>query len=81
MAALTAAAEQGLIIVPATGRIYAGLPEPLKALPFLRWCVTVNGAYVYDAWEDRPVFREDIPLEMTLRVIDYMEENRLFYDC
>ena len=81
MAALTAAAEQGLIIVPATGRIYAGLPEPLKALPFLRWCVTVNGAYVYDAWEDRPVFREDIPLEMTLRVIDYMEKNRLFYDC
>ena len=81
MAALNAAAEQGMLIVPATGRIYAGLPEPLKALPFLRWCITVNGAYVYDAWEDRSVYREDIPLELTLRVIDYMEENHLFYDC
>ena len=35
MAALKAAAEQGMHIVPATGRIYAGLPQPLKDLPFL----------------------------------------------
>lgn len=81
MAALKAAAEQGMFVVPATGRIYAGLPEPLKALPFLRWCITVNGAYVYDAQEDRAIHREDIPLELTLRVIDYMDENHLFYDC
>ena len=81
MAALKAAAEQGMFIVPATGRIYAGLPEPLKALPFLRWCITVNGAYVYDAQEDRAIHREDIPLELTLRVIDYMDENHLIYDC
>lgn len=81
MAALKAAAESGMIIVPATGRIYAGLPEPLKALPFLRWCITVNGAYVYDALEDKAVYRADIPYDLTLRVIDDMEENHLFYDC
>ena len=81
MAALKAAAEQGMHIVPATGRIYAGLPQPLKDLPFLRWCITVNGAYVYDALEDKAVYREDIPMELALRVIDYMEENHRFYDC
>ena len=81
MAALKAAAEQGIQLVPATGRIYAGLPQPLKDLPFLRWCITVNGAYVYDALEEKAVYREDIPMELALRVIDYMEENHLFYDC
>lgn len=81
LAALYAAAEQGIYIVPATGRIYPGLPEELKKLPFLRWCITVNGAYVYDAAEDRAVYREEISKELALRVIDYMEENHLFYDC
>ena len=55
LAALYAAAERGMHIVPATGRIYPGLPEELRKLPFLRWCITINGAYVYDAEEDSAV--------------------------
>ena len=55
LAALYAAAERGMHIVLATGRIYPGLPEELRKLPFLRWCITINGAYVYDAEEDSAV--------------------------
>ncbi len=81
MAALYAAAERGMYIVPATGRIYTGMPEELKRLPFLRWCITVNGAYVYDAAEDKAVHREEISQKLALQVIDYMDENGLIYDC
>lgn len=81
MAALCAAAEQGMYIVPATGRIYTGMPEQLRRLPFLRWCVTVNGAYVYDAQEDKAIHREEISQTLALRVIDYMDEKALIYDC
>lgn len=81
MAALKAAAERGMYIVPATGRIYAGLLQELIDLPFLRWCITVNGAYVYDALEDKAVHREEISGELALRVIDYMDEKGLIYDC
>ena len=35
LAALTRAAELGIEIVPATGRFYGGLPEAVRALPFL----------------------------------------------
>ena len=81
LAALYAAAERGMHIVPATGRIYPGLPEELRKLPFLRWCITINGAYVYDAEEDSAVHREEISRDLALRVIDYMDENGLIYDC
>lgn len=81
LAALHAAAQQGLYIVPATGRIYKGLPEKLKKLPFLRWCITVNGALVYDAAEDKTIYRAEIPPELSLRVIDYMDTLNTMYDC
>ena len=34
-AALEKAARAGINVVPATGRIYAGVPEEIKALPFI----------------------------------------------
>ena len=46
MAALKAAAEKGVYAVPATGRIFAGIPEELKSAPFIRYYVCINGAYV-----------------------------------
>ena len=48
-AALDAAAAAGIRIVPATGRLYAGLPYFIRALPYLRYLIAINGAQVYDA--------------------------------
>ena len=56
---LRRAAECGVQLVPATGRIYPGLPEQLRALPFVRYCICVNGAQVYDAWEKSDLPRGD----------------------
>jgi len=79
--ALKRAAEQGIHIVPATGRLFIGVHDNIKALPFIRYYILVNGAQVYDAKEDKVIYRGEIPLDMALSVIDYMETLPVIYDC
>lgn len=79
--ALSAAGEAGIWLVPATGRIPAGLPEPLRGLPGLRWGILSNGAELYDFETRQIVGREEIPLDTALAVYDYAESLGLPYDC
>ena len=80
-AALARAAEKGVHIVPATGRFYTGIPEALRALPFIRYAVCVNGAQVYDAREDAVLARAEIPLDLAMRVFDRLDSLPAIYDC
>ena len=79
--ALEAAAARGWVPVPATGRIVRGIPEPVKALPGLRYFIVSNGAGVYDAAADRLLYRGDVPLELALRCYEYMDTLPVIYDC
>ena len=79
--ALAAAAERGMIPVVASGRIYRGVPEALKALPFLRYYILSNGAAVYDSREDIILYRGDVPVELALRCYAYMDTLPVIYDC
>lgn len=79
--ALEAAAEKGAVIVPATGRIVGGVPQQIRELPFIRYYVTVNGAFVYDAVEDKAVARAEIPLEDALSLLRYEDSLGISYDC
>lgn len=80
--AVCAAAEQGAYIVPATGRVYNGIPEGLRELPFTRYFLTVNGAYVYDAAEDRVLHRAEIDCGTALKAMAYFDTvPHCIYDC
>lgn len=79
--ALERAAEKGVLAVPATGRIYKGLPEKLRTLPFMRWYITANGAYVYDAKEDRAVSRAEVSAERAAEFYTYADTLDVLYDC
>ena len=48
--ALKRAAEAKIQLVPTTGRLYDGVPEEIRTLPFIRYVIGANGALVYDAW-------------------------------
>ena len=78
---LYAAAERGVLLVPATGRILRGIPPALRELPFLRYYILSNGATVLDTREERTLYRGDIPLELALRVMDYLDTLPVLYDC
>ena len=69
-AALYAAAEAGVEIVPTTGRFFGAMPEAIRTLPFLHYAITVNGARVYDIRRDCAVSRAELPLEKTLRIME-----------
>ena len=79
--ALYAAAERGVLLVPATGRILRGIPPTLRELPFLRYYILSNGALVYDTLEEKTISRGDIPLDLTLRTMDYLDTLPVLYDC
>ena len=79
--ALEEAAAKGVVIVPATGRIVGGVPQQIRELPFIRYYVTANGAFVYDALEDKAVARAEIPLEEALSLLRYEDGLGIPYDC
>ena len=79
--ALNAAHERGALIVPATGRIYKGVPAALQLQPFSRYYITINGAKVYDAQRDETLCRAEMPNELALRLMEHMDALDVIYDC
>lgn len=80
-AALDAAAAKGVLIVPSTGRIVRGLPECILTLPYVRWFITVNGAYVCNADGSEVLYRAEISPEEAQRLLRYMDTLPVIYDC
>ena len=83
-AALAAAAAAGAEIVPATGRLYRALPEDIRALPFLRYAITINGAAVLDvrqAAEGETLYAAEIPAEEAIEIMRFLDGQDVIYDC
>ncbi|MBP5254735.1 MAG: HAD family phosphatase [Lachnospiraceae bacterium] len=80
-AALRAAAEAGMEIVPSTGRFYRGMPEVIRALPYVKYVITINGAEVYDIRTGEKVYSASIPPEDAVRVMEYLDTLPVIYDC
>lgn len=79
--AITDAAEKGIYIVPTTGRLYRGIPKEIADLPFVRYCILINGAKVYDAAEDTVISRAELSKETALALMDHACEIGCFYDA
>lgn len=79
--ALERASQAGCHVVPATGRSYATLPEELRALPFLRYFILMNGAKVYDREKDQVLYRAEIAPDTVERLLDFLEPLDLSVDC
>lgn len=60
-ATLERAAGMGIEIVPATGRFWNAIPENIKALSFVRYALTLNGAAVFDVKAGRTIAEFPIP--------------------
>lgn len=80
-AALEDAAAKGVHIVPTTGRFFGMMPQAVRDLPFVRYAITINGAQVYDRETDTAIVREEIPLDMALDIISFLDGYDVIYDC
>ncbi len=80
-AALARAAEEGIEIVPATGRFYRGMPQNIRELPYVRYVITVNGAQVFDVARQQTVCGSEIPWQRAVAVMERLDELDVIYDC
>ena len=80
-AALERAAAHGAFIVPATGRIFRGLPESILGLPFLKCAILSNGAQVYDVARDRDIYTAELPTEQAAAIMGWLDGWPVLYDC
>jgi len=79
-AALVAAAEQGTLLVPATGRLLSFMPKDLMALPQVRYIVSSNGAVIYDRKEEKVLADDLIPTELAVKVMEVYDEFGVYYE-
>ena len=80
-ATLRRAAAAGVEIVPASGRFYDAFPEEIRRLDFVNYIVAVNGAEIRDLRSDKPILKAELPLEVSLRVMEYLDTLPVIYDC
>ena len=80
-AALEGAAAKGVHIVPTTGRFFGMMPEAIRALPFVRYAITVNGAQVYDRETDAALARAEIPVATAIAAMEVLDGFDCIYDC
>ena len=81
VSAILSAAEKGIFIVPASGRIYRFMPEPVRTQLSARYFITTNGGEVFDADNDEVIYSAQIPLARALEVFDHMDTLDVLRDC
>ncbi len=80
-AALEKAAAQGHYVVPATGRALHALPDAVKALPFVHYAITINGACVSDTHTGEKLLRCEIERDRALEIMEFAKNYDCMYDC
>lgn len=78
--ALLDAADKGIHLVPATGRLPGAIPECLQGLP-VRYAIFINGAEVVDLETGTVISRELIPWQQAIDVFEEAEQYHTVYDC
>lgn len=81
---LRRAIDQGIIVMPATGRPISGVPEELTKFPGIRYAVTANGARVIDMKKNEAIVEELLPhdiAEVMMQVFERYDTFReIYYD-
>lgn len=77
---LEQAARQGIEIVPATGRPYCGLTEPIMQLQGVNYIITCNGAEVYQRRTGKCLYEDSISLDVFLPLMAEIEPLSVMAD-
>ncbi len=70
--AIRSAIACNIIVMPATGRPMAGLPEDFLTIPGVTYALTSNGARIINIHTKKAVFEDTLPLSQALLILDYM---------
>lgn len=78
MKAIQKAIEQGIHVIPCTGRVYDMMPPQLLTQQGLRYFVTSHGARLYDRERDVSLYEDLIPPEQSAQLMRLLEGQGLY---
>ncbi len=67
---LRKAIEQGIVVMPATGRPLSGVPKELLEFPGIRYAVTANGGRVVDIAAGKAMYEKLVPVDTARKVLE-----------
>ena len=71
---LLRAMEQGIEVLPATGRPLTGVPKEVTALPGIRYALTSNGARIVDLKEQKVIYESTMPIHTAKQILDLFSQ-------
>lgn len=71
---LVKAVEQGVVILPVTGRPISGLPKEILEFPQIRYAVTSNGARIVDLKTGETLYEKALNREKARKILDILGE-------
>ena len=57
------------------------MPEAIRALPYLRYAITINGAQVIDIRRDEVIYRAELPAGQAVDIMRSLDALPVIYDC
>lgn len=78
---LEACIRRGIEVLPATGRVWSGIPEELMKMEGVHYVISSNGAAVVELATGKAVYTNGIAWDRALEVFDILERYDTFYDA
>ena len=78
MRAVQSAIEQGIQVIPCTGRVYNMLPPQILTQKGLRYFATSHGARAYDSLTGESIYTDLIPAEHAFEIMRILEGKGLY---
>lgn len=72
--------KKGIQVVIASGRSIDSIKNISKEIGASKYIVAGNGAVLYDTCEHKALYENYIPLEKAKKIIDFCEQNSIFYN-
>ncbi|MBQ4402735.1 MAG: HAD family phosphatase, partial [Synergistaceae bacterium] len=77
---LERAANMGIEIVPSTGRFWNAIPDNIKALDFVHYALTLNGAAIFDVKAGKTITEFTIPTLRAETLCHVFDDLGVIYD-
>jgi len=78
---LREAAARGIEIVPTTGRYFTAMPSCIREMPFVNYCININGASVAEVSTGKKIYTAEIPLAEAQEIMRFLDDKPVIYDC
>lgn len=76
--ALRQAGARGVILVPATGRIFSFIPREILSLEHVGYLICANGAAIYDRATGKSIYENSIPNQKALEVYNCLQRHCVY---